>query len=120
MKSSAEIKLELSQFSGTSQYFQHPFGQLLYTDGVQYLAQECNAYWLLDVICSYRLVKKIREEDFLVHKLKVNLGTRTAVYSIEDGNNHVLTVQNIEFTDFPLSEISIFQSANVMYLPSEH
>ena len=118
-KSAAELQSELQQFSGTSQYYQHPLG-LLYTDGVQYLAQSAACYWLLDIICSYRHVKKIREQEFLVHKLQVNEKNRSAIYTIDDGDHHVLHTQHIEFTDFPLDKIVIWQAGGVMYLPSEH
>lgn len=118
-KSAAELQSELQQFSGTSQYFQHPLG-LLYTDGVQYLAHNADCYWLLDIICSYRHVKKIREQDFLVHKLQVNEKNRSAIYAIENGNGLVLQSQHIEFTDFPLTTIKLFQEGAVILLPSEH
>lgn len=118
-KSAAELQSELQQFSGTSQYFQHPLG-LLYTDGVQFLSSNADCYWLLDIICSYGHVKKIREQDFLVHKLQVNEKNRSAIYTIENGNGVVLQSQHIEFTDFPLDKIVIWQAGGVMYLPSEH
>lgn len=118
-KSAAELKSDLQQFSGTSQYFQHPLG-LLYTDGVQYLVQHAHCAWLLDVICSYRHVKKIREQDFLVHKLTVNESNRSATYTIENGNGLVLQSQHLEFTDFPLTTIKLFQEGAVILLPSEH
>ena len=113
-----QITAELIQFTGTEHYYRHPFG-FNYTDGVRFVAKECKAYWLIDEIASWRLVEKIKREEFLVYKLKVN-EDRTADLSIEDGNDNIIARQKIEFTDFPLEEITMWFTNGVLYLPSEH
>ena len=47
---------DLAQFTGTSTYFKHWTRKIVYTDGVQYLAEQAGAYWLVDLIASYQLL----------------------------------------------------------------
>jgi len=37
-----------------------------------------------------------------------------------DGNDNIAYRQHVEFTDFPLDEITLYFANNVIYLPSEH
>ncbi len=61
---------ELRQFSGTEHWYKHLSGYL-YTDGVQYVAQEGGAYWLVDKILLTTRAKNNLQE-FGVWKLEVN------------------------------------------------
>lgn len=45
---------------------------------------------------------------------------RTATLVCEDGNDNAVYTQLIEFTDFPLDEITLWFANDVIYLPSEH
>lgn len=117
-----ELKSNLSQFTGTSQYYKYLPPYLL-TDGVQYLAETAQCYWLLDIIWSVHGLPELANQDFLVVTLKVN--ECSGIVTIDDGNNNILYTQHIEFTDFPLDEISIWiepldEVRRVMLLPSEH
>ena len=61
---------ELRQFSGTEHWYRHLSGYL-YTDGVQYVAQEGGAYWLIDkILLTTRAKNKLQE--FGAWKLEVN------------------------------------------------
>jgi hypothetical protein len=55
---------ELSQFTGTSQYYQHPLG-VLYTDGMHYMAERGGAYWLIDVIALWQFHQRISQDPML-------------------------------------------------------
>jgi hypothetical protein len=93
---------------------------VLYTDGAKYVADEGGAYWLLDAIAiCQRYEKKVAAEPFQVWKLTVR-EDRSATLVCEDGNDKVVYTQPIEFTDFPLPEITLWFANNVIYLPSEH
>lgn len=46
MKTPQQITSELNQFYGSATLCKHWLG-LKYTEGIQYLAQEANCYWLL-------------------------------------------------------------------------
>ena len=112
------IKQELMQFSGTINYYKNPFG-IKYTDGIKYLAESCQSYWLIDAVASWQLDKKVKKQDFQVFKLNVN-SDKSAILTIEDGNYKIVANQEIEFTDFPLDEIEMWFANKVLYLPSEH
>lgn len=118
MKTQEQIKDGLLQFTGTFYYYKHAFG-IVYTDGIKYLVEECQCYWLIDVVASYQFEQKVKKMDFQVFKLLVN-DDKSAVINIEDGNYNIIATQEIEFTDFPLDSIEIWFSNSVVYLPSEH
>jgi hypothetical protein len=52
-------------------------------------------------------------------KLKVRTD-HTATLSCEDGNGNTVLTKEIEFTDFPLDEISLYFVNNMIHLPSEY
>lgn len=109
----------LSQFTGTEEWYYLPmFRQYTYTEGVKYLAQTVDCYWLLTNIFAYQLKPKIKAEEFQVWILTVNDGT--AVLKCEDGNGNVVFKVKIPFTDFPLPEIKFFFTNSVLMLPTEY
>ena len=118
MKSPEEIRSELDQFTGTEHYYRHFFG-VVYTDGVKYLSEQCQCFWLFDAIASWQTDPKVMKEEFQVWKLKV-LEDKSAILSCEDGNYNVIVTQEIEYTDFPLDSITVFFANSTLYLPSEH
>jgi hypothetical protein len=118
MKTVKEIKDNLPCFTGTEHYYSYYFG-IKFTDGVKYLAEACEAFWLIDIVASYQTDPKIKNEGFQVYKLKVN-EDKSAVVEISDGNDNILATQEIEFTDFPLDEISLWCIDKICILPSEY
>ncbi len=108
---------ELRQFSGTEHWYRHLSGYL-YTDGVQYVAQEGGAYWLIDKILFTTRAKNILQE-FGAWKLEVN-EDKSATLVCEDGNYNELYREKIEWTDFPLKRIELWFKNGVLILPNEH
>ena len=114
-------KTELAQFTGTENWYRHPIARnILYTDGIQYLAEKAGAYWLIDEIAFNQMQPSIRKEEFQTWKLSVDLEKSTAILTCDDGNNRIVFSKKIEYTDFPLQEIRIFFVNNVILLPSEY
>jgi len=117
-----EIKARLDQNIGTSQWYRHT-STILYTDGVQEMAELCEAYWLIDAICFNIIGKRrLRSESFINCVLTVteNEESRSAELKFDDGNDYFLYKQDIPATDFPLKEIQFFFINNVLLLPSEY
>ena len=114
----------LEQFTGTDHYYRH-LGKFVYTDGVKYMAETANAYWLLDVIFSnvadIYANKDIdaEQKEFLVCSLTVSDGD-AALFTVDDGNDNILATQKIEYTDFPAHSVKLYVENNVALLPSEH
>lgn len=107
-------KQSLNQFTGTEQYYRHWLG-FLYTDGVNHVAEEGEAYWLLDAIFSHN-----RNEKFQIWELKVAGDGQAVLTMKEDSNKPFLVTQRFKYTDFPLQEITFYFINNVLLLPSEY
>ena len=109
------LESDLAQFIGTVNYYRHWLGGL-YTDGVQYLAEQAGAYWLIDAIFSHR-----RRESFQVWTLKKNADDNGAVLTMqEDSGERAKVRQKIPYTDFPLDQISLYLIDGVLLLTSEY
>ena len=120
-KSAELIKADLSQFSGSENWYRHGINRkVLFTDGAKYIADEGGAYWLLDEIAIIQPHNKaVAAEEFQVWKLTVR-PDRTATLTCDDGNGRIVYTKEIEFTDFPLDTITLWFANNTIYLPSEH
>ncbi len=113
-------KDDLRQFTGTEQWHRHGLvRKMLYTDGVQYVAETGGAYWLIDEIAFAQAVPEVAAEEFQLWRLRVNLD-RHAILTCEDGNSNAVFTKQIEFTDFPLNEIVLYCTNDVIMLPSEY
>ena len=110
---------DLMNFTGTTQWYRHPLVQsVLYTDGVQHVAETGGAYWLLDEIALAQSISKIKAEEFQVWRLVVE--NSAGVLTCDDGNGRVVYAKRIDYTDFPLAEIKLYFSDSVLMLPREY
>lgn len=114
-------KSDLMQFTGSEQWYRHGMVRdVLYTDGVQYVAETAGAYWLIDEIAfAQRGNRRVAAEEFQLWKLAVNPG-HTARLACEDGKGRVVFSKAIEFSDFPLPEIVLYFTNKTILLPSEY
>ena len=153
-KLAKELEAELPHFTGTDEYHRIRYPWLrkdfLLTDGAKYLADKAAAYWLIDIIASYQLNKKVATEGYQSWKLYVNHGeaayelplptciptwkqsarVNEALVTIclanrDDGIKHILVTQEIPSTDFPLDEVHLYVTNDdyngiVVMLPSEY
>lgn len=110
---------DLKLFTGSEQFFRNPlFRKFVYTEGVQYLAEKAEAYWLIDYVFSNQLDEEIKLQEFQTWKIKVN-DDNTAMIRVEDGNCNLVKEFELTFTDFPLKEFTLWFSNNTLLLPSE-
>jgi hypothetical protein len=112
---------DLDQFTGTEHWYRHGLiRQVLFTDGAKYLAERGGAFWLLDEIAiAQRYEKTVSVEAFQAWKLTVR-ADRSATLCCEDGNGNAVYSKAIAFTDFPLPEVTLYFTDNVILLPSEY
>ena len=125
----AELEAELAHFTGTETYtnLRYPWlrAKFLLTEGAKHLAEKAKAFWLMDAIASHQTNKKVASEPFQVWQLTVN-EKHEASLTCTDGNETVLARQEIPYTDFPLSEITLYASQDeylggrVIMLTSEY
>jgi hypothetical protein len=124
MLTKAEIEQALSKFRGSEQW--HQWSSLscnfLLTDGAKFIAEECDAYWLMDLIASYHAEPDVRKEWFQVWNLEVN-GSKATV-TCDDSNENIIAYQEIEYTNFLLDGIKLYAindgEQRVIMLPLEY
>ena len=123
------LKDALDQFIGTEAYHRlSPLhGDLVATDGVKYLCEAAECFWLLDAIASHqpRARKDPRLREIQFWTLTVNKD-RTARLHVDRDTDDCAFAQLIEYSDFPLESVRIFVApggtANtyVAMLPGEY
>ena len=111
---------DLSQFTGTEEWYRHPLARnFLYTEGAKFIAEAGGAYWLLDEIAFAQALPAITQEPFQLWTLKVS-ADHTAILTCDDGDSNICFTKQIEFTDFPLDSIKFYFTNQVLMLPSEY
>jgi hypothetical protein len=129
----AILKAELRQFTGDLERYRHWLNRrLLYTPGVQFLAESAGAYWLIDAVASWigtpeylaAVEADDRINDLHFWKLEVREDCSAKLSARVDSDVAPFVVQEIEFTDFCLESIDLWCGFDgkhyTLYLPSEH
>jgi hypothetical protein len=132
MKNAVELTAGLAHFYCTEGYsYLTPLARATKTaatDGIEYLAKNAGAFWLIDAIVSHQKEarKDPRLQEIQFWTLKTDISKKTAVLTCERDEGDVAITQKIEYTDFPLEEIKIWiepgyagEPIYVMMLPSE-
>lgn len=109
---------ELCYFTGTEKWHRHSLSRCLYTDGIKYLAEKADAYWLIDAVLSYQ--KKLKNINFQLWNLKKEKGNSFILTCREDKNSPVLISQKIKFSDFILEKFEFYCITGIMLLKSEN
>ncbi len=114
-----ELLTALAYFTGTTQWYRNPmFPAFTFTDGVKFLANNANCYWLIDYIFSNQILPEIKDAGFQVWKISVS--ENKATVTMDDGNGNILKEFKIPYTDFPLSEFKLLFTNNVLLLITEY
>ena len=124
---------ELSQFSGSLSRYQHNFARnVLYSEGVNHVAVNGEAFWLIDTITfligSNKFKEAIRNDDRIARMhfwtLEVFEDNSALLVAKADSPEEAFIEETIPFTDFPLEKIDIWAGHDgqtwTLYLPSEH
>lgn len=124
---------ELKQFTGSVNFFRHHFNRaVIYTEGVQYLAENGKAYWLIDAIASHigtqPFQKAVANDDRIellhIWNLAVQDDRSAKLTTKVDSGVAPFIEQRISYTDFTLQEIDIWAGNNgqgfTLMLPSEY
>ncbi len=119
-----ELKSQLAGFYGSENLYHRSTPILIYyTDGIKWLQENANCYWLTDLIASYQTTEFKKANDRQFWKLVVT--DSSAVITCDDGDGNVSVAQSIDYTDFPLTDLSIWveiqeEGRIFIYLPSEY
>ncbi len=113
-----ELK-DLGQYYGTTAYHKiSPFGKTVGTDGVAYILKNGYHWFVSDMVIVINMKPKLKKEPFLVVNLKVN-PDKSAVATVEDGNNKVLYKQEYKYTDAK-RDLKLFLTNDVLMLAGEY
>lgn len=127
----------LSGFTGSATWTRHwTSPDIIYSEGMAYVAEQAGAHWLLDAIASHLLhdrkliAKRQAEPDFnFLHfwYLTVNEDKTAVLECKADSDRPAVVTQNIEYTDFPLlGKFTVYAGTDgpgtptKLFLPSEY
>jgi hypothetical protein len=119
-----ELQSQLSAFYGSENLYHRSTPILIYyTDGIKWLQENANCYWLIDLIASYQTTAFKQANDRQFWKLVVT--DNSAVITCDDGDGNISVTQPIEYTDSLLPSLSIWVEIQAegrifIYLPSEY
>lgn len=121
---SAEKKLDpaiMAHSTGSETFYRHPLARkVVYTEGVQYVAETVGAYWLLDEIALMNMgLPSLAATEFQVWTLTVRPDS-TATLACSDGNENIVYSKELTFTDFPQEGVTLWFQNNTILLPSEY
>jgi hypothetical protein len=102
-----QIQQQLAQYTGTESFYKI-LPMFVVTDGVKYLMEEANCYWLAQLYGLHLVDIDFNDEPFTV--LKLTRKKQGAIVRIEDGNGGLLVEQKIDYTDFVLDSITLYAS----------
>jgi hypothetical protein len=105
-------------YTGTENWYRH-FTGLLYTDGVQAVAETYQAYWLIDLVFSHQLSPAVKAQPFQKWVLQRTQGD-AFMATCDDGNGNIITGQAIPFSDFKEDILTLYLTEGVLLLPSEY
>jgi hypothetical protein len=116
---------DLAYYTCTNQYhrFSILFKEVL-TDGIKYLCDTLQCYWLMDIVGSVQYMPKIKANNsFIVWKIKVNEDKSFNVSAYSDSpfnKENLLYSQDGKYTDFLFNEFEFYQNGEVILLKSEY
>ncbi|MDE3741122.1 DUF6876 family protein [Maribacter polysaccharolyticus] len=120
-----EILEGLQHFHGSEMYYEIPLIRTRFTNGLQYLAQVAECFWLITdtsviakslldrsyfITIDFKRLSK-EEQDSTGYEAEI-------IYS--DGNGTILETHRYHVTDFPLDELRLYFVDDTLMLPSEY
>ena len=104
----------MNSSTGTEKYYRpFLFNTMVYTDGVRTFAEQCQAYWVIDLVNSY--MKKIQNNHrrtsewmyFIQLKVKDSKASVRIYREVEEKKKTVAR-QDIYYTDLPNVELKFY------------
>jgi len=138
--SADELHSNLLQFSGSYEWTRHALARnVLFSEGMKYLAENAEAYWLIDAIADHLAnnpkIKKERQKNERFARLHFwhlrKTWENSAMLEVfEDRGMKPVVSQEIKFTDFPFhpsgKDFIVYASSDgpgtpiKLFLPSEY
>jgi len=116
-----ELRSTLSNFTGTDCHICDPLTGLLFSDGIEHLADRAEANWLLsDIGAVFRHHPKVKGVRFQLWTLVVDKDHTAVLTCREDSGEPVIYEQKYEYTDFPVGTWKMYLVDGVLMVPSEY
>ena|SRR5680860_88248 len=120
-----ELRNNLETFTGTETFYKIPLLNTRFTDGIKYLADTANCFWLVTdtSVIAKSLLNRSRFITIDFKKLSEDVQDALgyeAVIEYSNGNDIIMETHKYHFTDFPLENIRLFFVDNTLMLPSEY
>lgn len=125
MKTKEEILNNLQNFHGSETIYEIPLIQTRYTEGMKYLAETADCFWLITDVSV--MAKSLLDKSYFItvdfkriksNRKDISGPVATMVYS--DGNGEIFSEQHYSITDFPLDELRLFFVDGTLMLPGEY
>jgi len=122
---SNQITERLQNFCGTETFYTIALLKTRFTDGIKYLAETANCFWL--VTDASIMAKSLQSKSYFItidfkrfSEDEQQLNSKEAELIYSDGNDNVLFRRAYYSTDFPLDELRLFFVDDTLMLPGEY
>ncbi|MGB7394405.1 MAG: DUF6876 family protein [Pricia sp.] len=120
-----ELRSNLETFIGTESFYKIPLLKTQFTDGVKYLADAAECFWLVTdaSVVANSLMNRSHFITIDFKKLADDERERigfSALIEYSDGNGNILDTHKYHATDFPLEKIRLFYMNGTLMLSSEY
>ncbi len=105
--------------NGSDNFYSHNPSLILYTESVKALADQCQAYWLIDLIISHQCKQEINNQRFQTWQLMRKKDTSYHIFAT-DGNDIIIVNQYIPYSDFPYDAATLWLVDGCLLLPAEY
>jgi len=119
------LQESLQQFHGSDRFFQLPLIKTRFTDGIHYLAEKAECFWL--VTDASVIAKSLRDKSYFITIDFKRLSEEEreekqceALIQYSDGNGNLYETHRYHVTDFPLDDLRLFFVNDTLMLPSEY
>ncbi len=120
IKKQISIKEALNTNTEREQLYCFDLSKNLYTQGIKQMNDLCNSQILVkDILIQCKELSSEFGLIQIIFKYIENIPKYKAVIFYEDGNKNIIAKKLLEYTDFPLQEITLFYENNTLFLPSE-
>jgi hypothetical protein len=111
---------ELRQFTGSTEFYRHFMGSIIYTEGVKFVGERARLYWLIDLIASLqpRALKDPALREFQLWELRIGNGVGV-VACLRDSDDEAFRVA-LKIADSALDFVRLYVENGTLMLPSEH
>lgn len=119
------LEFDLDSFHGSETIYKIPLLGTFYTEGIKYLAETAECFWLVTDVSV--IAKSLMDRSpFITIDIQTISGKEResigygAIIRYSDGNDHIMETQKYHLTDFPLERLRLYFVNDTLLLPGEY